>query len=78
MTVTTEATPRTVDDIVGGLRDHVWTPIRAQKLDAALVLMQVEVEDFLRASQAPVGVVLSKSRELVLHRPSVVSLFEAD
>jgi hypothetical protein len=40
----------TVEDIVDGLRDHVWTLVRAHRVDAALILLEASVEEFLQAS----------------------------
>ncbi len=50
MTVTTTAAPRTVDEIVAGLKDHVWTLIRAQQVDAAMVLLASELDEYLAAT----------------------------
>ena len=48
MTVTTERV--TVDDIVDDLWVHVWTLVRAGMTDAAMVLLEASVDDFLAAS----------------------------
>lgn len=72
MTVSTPV--RTVEDIVGGLGPHVWTLVRAQKLDAALVLLAAEAEAFLRAQAEPLeGRIVEKvpSRELVVYQHKV-------
>jgi hypothetical protein len=51
MTVT--ALPhRTVEQIVDGLKDHVWTLVCAQRVDAAMVLLEASLEDYLAAAAA--------------------------
>lgn len=52
MTVTMDQ-PVTVDDIVDSLREHVWTLIRADKIDAAMVLLQASLDDYLAAAAVP-------------------------
>lgn len=49
MTVIDAAPAPTVDDVVGRIKDNVWTLVRADQLSAAMVLLQSVVEDFDRA-----------------------------
>lgn len=44
----------TADDIVAGLRDHVWTLVRAGKVDAAMVLLDANLDAFMAATMAEV------------------------
>ncbi len=46
--VTTALAPATVEEIVDGLKGHVWTLLRAGQLNAAMVLVADSVEDYLR------------------------------
>lgn len=47
MSVATAEQGRTVDEIVNGLKDHVWTLLRAQRVDAAMVLLAAELDAYL-------------------------------
>lgn len=54
MSVTTTATQaRTPEAIVEDLSAHVWTLVRAQMTDAAVVLLSAQVEEYLRALAEP-------------------------
>jgi hypothetical protein len=66
MTIAVPDQMPTVDDIVSGLRDHVWTLLKAEKLDAVMVLLEAALDDFLRATTVPQ---LSSCRELTLWQP---------
>lgn len=50
MSVATAEQGRTVDEIVNGLKDHVWTLLRAQRVDAAMVLLAAELDAYLEAT----------------------------
>ena len=40
--------PTTIEEIVDGLKDHVWVLLRAGHVDAAMSLLADSVEDYLR------------------------------
>jgi hypothetical protein len=42
--------PPTVEDIVDGLRDHVWTLLLAGEVNAAMVLLRASLPDYLCAT----------------------------
>lgn len=51
--MTESARRQTVQEIVDGLRDHVWTLLLAGEVNAAMVLLRATLPDYLRAT-APV------------------------
>ena len=65
---------RTPEEIVAGLREHVWTLLVAQNVPAAMTLLAAELPEWLEATAVPdpplEGLVMFTGAELVLARES--------
>lgn len=63
-----------VDEVVGRIKDNVWTLLLAGQMDAALVLMRSQLEDFQRAWRLEnLGVAEAPAPVMVVHAEVITS-----